>query len=185
MDFFEIKDKVVGEIGNVLSTIKKKEVKRLVEALLSAEKVFVAGAGRTMLMMEAFAKRLNHLKVDVHVVGEIIEPPATKKDLLIVASGSGESTIPLEVAKTTKKIGTQVALITARKESRIARIADIVVCIPAPTKLGPSKEAKSFQPLGNLFEQSLLLFCDVVAMFVQKRQGLSNRDLLKHHANLE
>ncbi len=185
MDFFEIKDKVIGEIENTLSRVKKEEVKRLAEVLLSAEKVFVAGAGRSMLMIQAFAKRLNHLNIDVHVVGEIIEPPATKKDLLIVASGSGESIFPFGLAKVAKRIGTSVALITARKGSRIARIADIIIYIPAPTKLGSSKEAKSFQPLGNLFEQSLLLFCDTVAMLVQKKKKLSNASLGKYHANLE
>ena len=185
MDFFEIKDKVIAEIKNTLSTIKNKEVKRLVEALLSAEKVFVAGAGRSMLMIQTFAKRLNHLGIDVHVVGETVEPPATKKDLLIVASGSGESIFPLELAKVAKRIGTPVALITARKESRIARVADITIYIPAPTRLGSSKEAKSSQPLGNLFEQSLLLFCDVVAMLVQKKKKLSNEELLRYHTNLD
>lgn len=185
MDFFATKEKVVGEIGNSLSKLKKEKIEKLLKAILSARKVFVGGAGRSMLMMQAFAKRLNHLNIDVHVLGEVIEPPLTKKDLLIIASGSGETVFPLEIAKIARRIGAKVALITAREKSKIAKTANLVICIPAPTKLGPSKEAKSSQPLGNLFEQSLLLFCDIVAMLIQKKKKLSNKELQSCHANLE
>lgn len=185
MDFFKIEKNVIGEVGNALSKVEEKEVKELINALLSCEKVFVVGMGRSMLMMEAFAKRLKHLRIDVHIVGEIIEPPLTKKDILVVGSGSGKTIFPIEIAKIAKKIGAKIALITAQKKSRIARIADIVIYIPAPTRLALSGEAKSFQPLGNLFEQSLLLFCDAVTILIQKRKGFSNRDLLKYHTNLE
>ena len=182
MDFFEIKDKVIEEIKDTLSKVGKKKVETLIKMLLSAEKVFVAGTGRSMLMMKSFAKRLKHLNLNVYVVGETIEPPATERDLLILASGSGESILPLRIAKIARRIGTRVVLITAKKNSKIMKLADFVLYIPAPTKFS---KKKSFQPLGNLFEQSLLLFCDVVAILVQKKKKLSNNNLLKHHANLE
>ncbi len=182
MDFSGIKDKVIEEIRDALSKIEKKKVEALIKMLLSAEKIFVAGTGRTMLMMNSFAKRLKHLNLDVYVVGETIEPPATKNDLLIVASGSGESILPLEIARIARRIGTKVALITAKKDSRIVKVVDFIIYIPAPTKF--SKKS-SLQPLGNLFEQSLLLFCDTVAILIQKKKRISNRELFKHHANLE
>lgn len=182
MDFWEIKDKVIEEINDTLSKVEKKKVEALIKMLLSAEKVFVAGTGRSMLMMKAFAKRLKHLNLNVYVVGETIEPPATKRDLLIIGSGSGESILPLGIARIARRIGTKVALITAKKDSRIAKLANFVIYISAPTKFS---KKKSLQPLGNLFEQSLLLFCDTVAMLVQKKKKLSNNDLLKYHANLE
>ena len=181
MDFSGIKDKIIEEIKDVLSKVGKKKVETLIKMLLSAEKVFVAGTGRSMLMMKSFAKRLKHLNLNVYVVGETIEPPATGKDILIIGSGSGEG-IPLELARIARKIGTRVALITAKKESNLTKLADFVIYISAPTKFS---KRKSFQPLGNLFEQSLLLFCDTVAMLVQKKKKLSNEELLKHHANLE
>ena len=182
MDFLGIKDKVIEEIKDALSKVRKKKVGALIKMLLSAEKVFVAGTGRSMLIMKAFAKRLKHLNLNVHVVGEIIEPPATKRDLLILASGSGESILPLGIARIAKRIGTKVALITAEKDSRIAKLANFVIYISAPTKFS---KKKSFQPLGNLFEQSLLLFCDAVAILIQKKKRIPNRELLEHHANLE
>jgi len=182
VNFLGIEDKVIEKIRDALSRVEEKKIEALIKMLLSAEKVFVAGTGRSMLMMKSFAKRLKHLNLDVSVVGETIEPPATKNDLLIIGSGSGESILPLGIARIARRIGTKVALITAKNDSRIAKIANLVICIPAPTKF--SKE-KSFQPLGNLFEQSLLLFCDTVAILVQKKKRISNRELLEHHANLE
>ena len=182
MDFLGIKGKVIEEIKDALSKVGKKKAEVLIKMLLSAEKVFVAGTGRSALMMKSFAKRLKHLNLDVYVVGETIEPPATERDLLILASGSGESILPLGIARIARRIGTRVVLITAKKNSRIAKLADFVICIPAPTKFS---EKKSFQPLGNLFEQSLLLFCDTVAILIQKKKRISNRELLEHHANLE
>lgn len=196
MDFLEIKKKVIKEIGSTLDKVEK--VDKLVEAIISSGKIFVVGAGRTKLMIEAFAQRLSHLGFDAYVVGETIQPPASKKDLLIVASGSGESIFPLSIAKKAREIGMKVALITARKNSPISKIADFIIHIPAPArphscilqecrgeKFDSYRQKKSFQPLGNLFEQSLLILCDIVAIILQKKKGLSVKNLREYHTNLE
>ena len=183
MDFLEIKERVIKEIGSTLDKVEK--VDALVEAITSSGKIFVAGSGRTKLMIEAFAKRLGHLGLDVNVVGETVQPPTSKADLLIVASGSGKSLFPLCIAKKAKEIGMKVAVITARKDSEISKISDLVVYIPASIKLDSPMDKKSFQPLSNLFEQSLLIFCDIIAILIQKKKGLQDKDLLKYHANLE
>ena len=183
MDFLEIKGKVIREIDSTLDKVEK--VDELVEEIISANKVFVVGSGRSELMLEAFAKRLGHLGLDVHVVGETIQPPASKGNLLIVASGSGKSVFPLSIAKKAKEIGMKVALITARKDSEISRISDLTVYIPASIKLDSPTEKLSFQPLSNLFEQCLLILCDITAILIQKKKGLKDNDLLKYHTNLE
>ncbi len=183
MDFLEIKEQVIKEINSALNKVEG--VDKLIEAISSSSKVFVVGSGRTKLMIEAFAKRLGHLGLDEHVVGEIVQPPVSKDNLLIVASGSGKSIFPLNVAKKAKEIGMKIALITARKDSEISRVADFIVYIPASIKLDSPAEKRSFQPLSNLFEQSLLILCDIVAILIQKKKGLQNNDLLKYHTNLE
>ncbi len=165
MDFSEVKKKVIKEIASTLNRVEKADT--LVEAIISSKKVFVVGAGRTKLMIEAFAQRLRHLGLDAHIVGETIQPPASKGDLLIVASGSGESILPLGIAEKAREIGMKIALITARKNSRISRISDFIIHIPTPIKLDSYNKKRSFQPLGNLFEQSLLIFCDTIAILIQ------------------
>ncbi|MCK4905404.1 SIS domain-containing protein [bacterium] len=183
MDFLEIKERVIKEISSTLDKVE--EANELVEEIVSASKVFVVGSGRTKLMIEAFAKRLGHLGVDAHVVGAIVQPTASKDNLLIIASGSGKSLFPLSIAKKAKEINMRIALITDRKESEISKISDLTVYIPASIKQDSPTEKKSFQPLNNLFEQSLLIFCDIIAILIQKKKGLENQELLKRHANLE
>jgi 6-phospho-3-hexuloisomerase len=183
MDFLEVKRKVIEEISSTLDKVEKTDT--LVEVIISARKIFVVGAGRAKLAIEAFAKRLGHLGFDVHVVGETVQPPASKGDLLIVSSGSGESIFSLSIAKKAREIGMKIALITARKNSEISSISDLVIYIPASIKLDSPEKKKSFQPLSNLFEQSLLIFCDIVAILVQEKKGLLGKDLKEYHANLE
>lgn len=183
MAFLKIKKKVIKEIDSTLGKVKK--VDALLEAVVSARKVFVVGTGRTKLMIEAFAQRLRHLGIDANVVGEVIQAPASKDDLLLVASGSGESVLPLCIAARARKIGMKIGLITARKKSSISKVADFSIYIPAPMKFDSYKDKRSFQPLGSLFEQSLLLLCDILIILIQKKKGLSRKYLRKYHANLE
>ena len=39
--------------------------------------------------------------------------------------------------------------------------------------------------MSTLFDQTLHLFGDAVAMLIQERKGLQNEDMWKNHANLE
>jgi 6-phospho-3-hexuloisomerase len=183
MEFLEIKNKIIEEVNSALDKVEKADV--FANAIISSDKIFVAGAGRSKLIIEAFAQRLGHLGLKAYVVGEVIQPPASKGDFLIVASGSGKSVFPLSIAKKAKEIGMKVALITAEKKSPIAEISDLVICIPAGSKFCSCEEMASFQPLGSLFEQCLLIFCDAVIIIIQKAKKISTQILRKNHANLE
>jgi 6-phospho-3-hexuloisomerase len=183
MDFLEIKKKIIESVDSTLNKVEKADV--FADAIISSDKIFVAGAGRTKLIIEAFAQRLRHLGLNAHVVGEVIQPPASKRDLLIVASGSGESVFPLSIARKAKALGMNIALITAEKNSSIERIADLVIYIPAGSKFFRRKETASSHLLGSLFEQCLLIFCDAVTVIIQKTKKISTQTLYKNHANLE
>ena len=93
---------VINELSTTLNAIDEKQVDQLVTMICDAEKVFVVGVGRVLLMLQAFEKRLNHLGIDAYYVGEINEPAITENDLLIVGSGSGESVFPLSIIKIAK-----------------------------------------------------------------------------------
>ena len=183
MDYAEIKKNIINELDKALGEATDPGI--LVKEIVSCGKVFVTGAGRARLMMQAFAKRLGHLGIEVYVIGETVQPPALPEDLLIIASGSGKSAVPLAIAKEAKELGMKVALITARKDSDISKISDLAVLIPASIKLDSPGVKKSLQPLSNHFEQSLLIFCDITALLVQESKGLSDSDIQKKHANLE
>ena len=126
---------VISEIQKSLFNVPDIQTKKLINEILKAKKVFLVAVGRVNLSLQCFGKRLSHLGIEVELVGSLTEKPATKKDLLLVASGSGESIVPLEVARKAKNIGCKIALITSAKKSSLRKISNFVVEIKAPTKI--------------------------------------------------
>ena len=176
---------IAEECQKALQKIDEEQSQQLVEAILNADEVFFIGVGRVMLSLQAICKRFAHFGIKAHCVGEITEPAITDKDLLIVGSGSGETLFAVASAQKAKKIGTKVAWIGSNQESTIAKLADYKVRIPVQSKLNKPDELHSQQPMTSLFEQTLLLYGDSLAMEIMERKGLQFENLWKYHANLE
>ena len=176
---------IAEECQKALQKIDEEQSQQLVEAILNADEVFFIGVGRVMLSLQAICKRFAHFGIKAHCVGEITEPAITDKDLLIVGSGSGETLFPVAIAQKAKKIGTKVAWIGSNQESTIAKLADYKVRIPVQSKLNKPDELHSQQPMTSLFEQTLLLYGNSLAMEIMERKGLQFENLWKYHANLE
>jgi 6-phospho-3-hexuloisomerase len=60
-----------------------------------------------------------------------------------------------------------------------------MVRIPVQTKLYLNDEIISKQPMSSFFEQSLLLFGDVVAGMIVDKKDIELKKLWNFHANLE
>ncbi len=176
---------ILKECEKSLSSVSREMIEELVNRILRARKVFFIGVGRVMLSMEAMAKRLAHCGIDTVCVGQITEPAITTEDLLIAASGSGESVITVGIARKAKSLGVQVVMIGSNAESTLASLADLIVRIPVRTKLKKTDEIQSEQPMTSLFEQTLLLLGDAVAKIIIEKQHLDMENLWKYHANLE
>ena len=175
----------LGECEKILSAVREEDTEHLIQKILSARRVFFVGVGRVMLSLQAVAKRLAHLGIDAHVVGEITEPAIQKGDLLIAASGSGESIFPKEIAKKAKALGIEVVMIGSNKESTLASIADFMVRVPTNTKMKHPDEIPSEQIITSLFEQFLLLYGDILAKMIVEKKHIDMSALWQYHANLE
>ena len=173
------------ECKKVLLAVQEEDTDHLIERILSAKQVFFVGVGRVMLSLQAIAKRLAHLGIDTHVVGEITEPAIQKGDLLIAASGSGESIFPKEIAKKAKSIGAEVIMIGSNRDSTLASVADYMVRVPTNTKMKQPDEIPSEQIMTSLFEQFLLLYGDIIAKIIVDRNHIDIHSLWEYHANLE
>lgn len=176
---------VSSEISEVLSKVNSDEVSKMMDAILKAEKIFIIGVGRVFLSLQCLAKRLAHFGFDVNVVGSVVEKSITGKDLLLVASGSGESKLPASISEIAKQYNAKIGLITSSQESTIKSMADVVIHLPCPTKMDYSYGVKSIQSMSTLFDQCLHIFGDILCLMLQKRTGQTNEDLKKRHANLE
>lgn len=185
MSYTAAHERITTEISNTMSSISDDEVLQLTTAIRDAGRVFFVGVGRVKLSLEAVAKRLAHLGVDSIVVGQITEPAITGADLLIVGSGSGESAIPLAIARKAKQHNATVAHIGSNPNSSMREHADIFVRIPVQTKLGLPNEVPSVQPMTSLFEQCLLLLGDAIALVLIDESKTDMAELWRYHANLE
>lgn len=179
------KQQVLNELSQTLDSVDVVALERLSKDILSSKKVFLVGVGRVLLSLQAFAKRLSHLGVDAHCVGDICEPAITEEDLLIVGSGSGMSVFPVAIAKVARKYNAKIVHIGSNPHGDVAEYTDYMVRIPVRTKLYLEDEINSQQPMTSLFEQSLYLVGDILAMMIIRKQNLDLRELWQFHANLE
>ncbi|WP_046175921.1 6-phospho-3-hexuloisomerase [Domibacillus indicus] len=176
-------ERILHEIQATAGLIRDEDAAQLVNRILEAKKIFVAGAGRSGFMAKSFAMRMMHVGLDPYVVGETITPNLQEEDLLIIGSGSGETKSLAAMAEKAKSIGASVAAVTIVPDSSIGRLADLVIELPAQTKADTSN--KSIQPMGSLFEQSLLLFYDSLILEIMEKRGMNSGNMYGRHANLE
>jgi len=177
-----VTEQVLTEVVACVHQIPAESLVQAAMLMETAPRIFVAGVGRSGLFMRAFGMRLMHLGKTVYVVGETITPGITAADLLILGSGSGRTTGLLGVAEMARRQGAKILLFTTDAASPLAELADHQIVIPAPS----FKEAEgSVQPMGSLFEQSLLILCDSLILKLMQRGGVDAAQMLERHANLE
>ena len=153
---------VLNELHHTLSRIDIQKANEFVELVDQAQEVFCAGAGRSGFQVKGFAMRLMHMGINSYVVGETCTPNIRENGLLVICSGSGETKSLVNHANKAKEVGAKIALITINPESTIAKLADVVVEISAPSpKSAKQGDIKSIQPMGSLFEQSEGIFMDI------------------------
>jgi len=176
---------VPQEIERVMSAVSMEQVEALMDAITRAEGVFVCGAGRSLLMMQAFAMRLVHLGMTAYVVGETITPAIAPDNLLIGGTGSGQTRTTLAMMEAAHGRRAMTASITAHPESPIGAVSDLIVEIPTPVTVAPDVVRGSIQPPGSLFEQCLLVLCDTMVMMFMQRLGVTEEMMRARHTKLE
>lgn len=192
--FSKVVSEILKDLKEVLEQVDEREVDEFVKALLDAKRIFIVGAGRSGLVGRAFAMRLMHLGIEVYVVGETITPAIRKGDLLIAISGSGRTSFPLVAAETSKRLGARVFAITSDRNSPLAKCSDYVLLVKGRSKDNAVRDYISRQlagehppltPLGTLFELSTSILLDAVIYKIISMLGISEREMLERHSNLE
>ncbi|MET1123995.1 MAG: 6-phospho-3-hexuloisomerase [Archaeoglobaceae archaeon] len=183
---FKFLDLVSAHVNNLKRSIDFDSVERMIEAIESANSIFVMGAGRSGYVAKAFAMRLMHLGYTVYVVGEAVTPRIKAEDVLIAISGSGETTSVVNIAKKAKEmIGSKLVAVTGREKSTLADMADIVVVIRGKLKDERDEDVSRLAPLGTMFELMAMVFLDALVAEIMARKSLTEKDLEMRHAVLE
>ncbi len=184
-----IKDSVaaiVKEIDECLAKVRPESLAQVLQEIVGAKKVFLAGKGRSALGIRGFAMRLMHLGMDAHLVGETTTPPISAGDCLIIGSGSGATPSLAAIAGQAKALGAAIVLFTIDSNSPIGALADRTVVIPAYSpKARNSPSGQSVQPMGSLFEQCLFVVFDALVIALMQEKNITASEMFTRHANLE
>jgi 6-phospho-3-hexuloisomerase len=176
---------LIHELEKTVEIISDEEAEQLVDEILRARKIFVAGAGRSGFMGKSFVMRMMHMGLNAYVVGETVTPSLEKDDILIIGSGSGETKTLVSMAEKAVTIGATIATVTIHPDSTVGNLANLVVQVPGSPKDQSESDYNTIQPMGSLFEQTLLLFYDAVILKFMEKKGLDTNTMYGKHANLE
>ncbi|QKJ85039.1 6-phospho 3-hexuloisomerase [Paramixta manurensis] len=178
---------IVAELAANSQSINDDEMAQLIAALQQAGHIFLAGAGRSGVAIAAFANRLMHLGFSVSVVGEVTAPHTRPGDLLVICSGSGETTGLVALAQKACQAQVKLAVITASPSSRLAGLADYRVSLSgvASKQAAPETRQAALQPMGSAFEQLCLVVYDALVLALMATRAETHASMMARHADLE
>ena len=177
---------ILDELNQNVEFIEENQMLELAKMIQKANHIFLTGKGRSGLSISAFANRLLHLGYSVSMIGEISAPHTQKGDLLIIASGSGETDALVSAAKKAKEEKINLVCLTMNPKSSIAQLADLVVLIPGVSpKVEELSSITSIQPMGSMFEQMIYLSMDALILQLMKEAKMSSDEMFNNHANIE
>ena len=187
-------EKLAQKIAEQCRDIDRKSIDRFIDAIVNAKRVFIAGAGRSGLVARAFGMRLMHLGFTVYIVGEVITPAIRADDLLIIVSGSGQTSSMINVAEASRKKGAKIALITSFPDSPVGKSSDYIVKIKGRAIDDLDRDYTNRQlvgdhepitPLGTLFELTAMVFLDAAIEELMLRYQKGEDEMREYHTNLE
>jgi 6-phospho-3-hexuloisomerase len=177
MNFRWISDRILTEISSIMNQADDEKVEKLVEAIISSERIFITGLGRSGLVARSFAMRLMHLGFKVLIVGEATTPSIKKGDLLITISGSGETAIVKHIVSKAKELGAIIFLITSKNNTSIGEISDQVLILP--------EIEEPVLPLKSAFEAVTYILLDAAIIMIMQKTGATSQEMMERHSNLE
>ena len=180
---------IINEIKHTLEDISSNDIQILVQNLIKAKNIFVAGTGRSGVVIRCFAMRMMQLGLKTYVVGETNSPAIKSGDLLLIGSGSGTTNNLVNYANRAVAAKARLALITTASDSPITKLAEIIILISAPTPKSSNKNnlshQLSHQPMATLFEQVLGIILDGCVMLLMEQLEETEEEMFRRHANLE
>ncbi len=145
---------------------------------------FVYGAGRSGFIGRCFAQRLMHIGINSCFVSDAVTRQYTNNDLLILVSGSGETTSTVAIAKKAKEIGGKLISLSNNPNSTIGKLSDYVIEIKGKSK-DIALTQETLAPYTSLFDISALAVLDSIGGILMNKMGMTEQDIDKRHATIE
>lgn len=177
---------ILDELKVNAGKVREEEIEKAADFILTAKRIFVAGAGRSGFAARALSNRLMHLGLNVYFVGEPTTPAIGEDDLLIIGSGSGETGSLVVMARKAAALRARILTVTIHPEASIGQLADACIVLPGATpKSDLENTCATIQPMGNAFEQMTWLVYDVLIMYLMQKMNKTEDEMYLLHANLE
>jgi len=160
----------------------------LEEAKTQKKHIHIYGKGRSGTAAAALALRLHQFGYPVSFIDDLIKKRIHKGDVVILFSGSGETSEVVDVSKRAKKEKAKVVGITSYKDSNLARYSNLVIFIP-----GGMEKKKGWDYLeaqlsknteiygGGEFELAAYLFQETFVNALGKYKGIPGGVVAKSH----
>jgi len=170
--FKKVAQELLDEITGMLSMVDPATYTSLVNDLLSANNVVVAGDGRSRYVMGTFARRLSLVGRMVTVHGEAVGRPAGKGDVLLVGSVHGRRGAVASLAESARKRGALVYAFVGEQSSILASHGDHVIPI-APQTRTPFESIAGAGRVGTIaFDEAMMIYLDAVLISLQQVLGI-------------
>lgn len=172
---------ILDRLTTILSETDKSNAAKLLKLVDEAGRIFIGGAGRSLLVSRFFAMRLVHAGYNVNMIGEIVTPAIKAGDLLVLVSGSGGTETLLPFVKKAKSVGAKLVVLSMKKSSPMADAADLTIQIGNDSSFPLTKG----MPMGSQFELSTLIYLEAAIGDIIEAKGLTEEGMRAIHANLE
>ncbi len=186
MDFKKTAYTVIDEFKQVMNRMDGQAVEDFIALMKQSKRVFFIGVGREGMMTRAFAMRVMHMGWEAHWIWDDTTPNIGTGDLLVATMGGGSIGHIEYVVGRARENGARVAVVTGDRRGAGVALADLVLFIPGAVYRGSDDVVASVQPMGNLFEQCLLLVFDLICMkMVDEDSGITYTEMEARHRNVE
>lgn len=159
------------------------------EGIKNKRHFFLLASGRSAMILRCFMTRLVHLGGKSYFISNTMSNPAmTEKDVLIVLSGSGTTSIVASLLKTVVDTVTPhaIVVITSYPHTQIGRMGDLTIKLLGRTKSDQAMQGDEIEailtPEGTAFEQAAFTYLDAVIAESAILLNKTNKDLLKKHS---
>jgi len=172
---------ILDRLTTILSETDSSNGAKLLKLVDEAGRIFIGGAGRSLLVSRFFAMRLVHAGYNVSMIGEVVTPAIKAGDLLILVSGSGGTETLLPFVKKANSVGAKLAVVSMKAKSPMAEVADLNIQIGNDNSFPLTKG----MPMGAQFELSALVYLEALIADNIFAKGLTEEGMRAIHANLE
>lgn len=179
-EIFDIEIEGVAKVRDELGGDFVALVERCDAAISKGGKLVVTGIGKSGYIGQKMAATLSSVgspSIFLHPVEALHGDLGVlqESDLLIALSYSGETDELLVMINPAKRLGIDVAAITASRTSRLGKLADLVVEMPVP------REACPFKLAPTTTTTALLTLGDALALVLLEKRGFTKEDYGRRH----